>query len=177
MKLNFRSEKGQLTQAMKDYAANKTDKLTKYIKKDEELSGNLVWKNNGTKQIVEITIPLKRFVLRVEETGEDFYSIIDVAIDKLERQIRKNKTRIEKKISKTKIDFDFMEFQEDSKEENEETIVKRKRMGLKPMDEEEAILQMELSHHDFYLFKNIETNKVALVYKRKNNGYGLIEEE
>lgn len=176
MKLNFRSEKGKLTEAMKQYAEEKTSKLTKYIKDQEELKGNLVWKINGPKQVVEITIPLKGFVLRVEESGEDFYSIIDLSIDKLERQIRKNKTRIEKQINKTKIDFDYFEEIEDE-EENKGIIVKRKTMELKPMDEEEAILQMELLGHDFYLFKNTENNKVTMVYKRKNNDYGLIEEE
>ena len=116
MKLNFRSEKGKLTEAMKQYAEEKTSKLTKYIKDQEELKGNLVWKINGPKQVVEITIPLKGFVLRVEESGEDFYSIIDLSIDKLERQIRKNKTRIEKQINKTKIDFDYFEEIEDEED-------------------------------------------------------------
>ena len=94
--------------------------------------------------------------------------------DKLERQIRKNKTRLNSK-RKEKVDF-VLDFEEDV-EENKNQIIKRKTVELKPMDEEEAILQMELLNHDFYMFKDIDTDKVSVIYKRKNNGYGIIEQE
>lgn len=177
MKLNIRGEKTEITEAMKAYAEDKITKLDKYIENSANITGTVLFKVRGPKQKIEITIPLKGATLRVEEEGQDFYSAIDTSIDKLERQIIKNKTRLTDKRNKGKMDF-FLDFEiEDIEEENNSKIIKRKTVELKPMDEEEAILQMELLNHDFYMFKNIETDKIAIVYKRKNKDYGLIEEE
>lgn len=176
MKLNIRGEKTEITEAMKDYAKEKIGKLEKYIEKNEVATCNILFKVRGPKQKIEITIPLKNCTLRVEEEGKDFYSAIDVSIDKLERQIVKNKTKLNNKKGKEKIDL-VLDFDIEYEEENKDEIVKRKTVELKPMDEEEAILQMELLNHDFYMFKNIETNKIAVVYKRKHNDYGIMEEE
>ena len=126
-------------------------------------------------QTIEITIPLRNFIIRSEETQDDFYASVDKAIDVMERQIRKNKTKIKSKESKTKIDFSIVDIEEEDYEDD--NIIKRKKIEVKPMDEEEAILQLELLGHEFYLFKNVDTNKEAVVYKRKNGGYGLIEAE
>lgn len=174
MKLNIRGEKTKITDAMKEHAIEKLNKLNKYLENENEVTANILFKVYGASQKVEITIPLKEYTLRVEEKGKDFYAIIDTALDKLERQIRKNKTRLNKRKNKVKEDFilDFIDV-----EEQEEQIVKRKKINLKPMDEEEAILQMELTNHDFFFFKNSETGKTAIVYKRKENDYGLLEEE
>ena len=179
MNINIRGEKLEVTNAMKDYAKEKLGKLEKYLDHQESITGNLLFKINGPVQKLEITIPLNNFTLRVEEIGEDFYATVDTAVDKLERQIIKNKTKLVSKKMKEKKDFVFAAIEENFAEEeiNENKIVKRKQVELKPMDEEEAILQMELLGHDFYIFKNIETNKVAVLYRRKNNDYGLIEEE
>ncbi len=177
MKLNIRGEKTEITEAMKSYALDKIKKLEKYLENSEEVTGTILFKVHGPKQKIEITIPLKNCTLRVEEEGKDFYSAIDTSIDKLERQIIKNKTRLSDKRNKGRIDF-ILDFElEEEQEENTNQIIKRKTVELKPMDEEEAILQMELLNHDFYMFKNIETNKVAVIYKRKHDNYGLIEEE
>jgi len=176
MKLNIRGEKTEITEAMKAYAEEKITKLNKYIESDETLTGTILFKVRGPKQKIEITIPLKSCTLRVEEEGQDFYSAIDTSLDKLERQIIKNKTRLSDKKNKGKMDY-FLDFEIDYEEENNDKIIKRKTVELKPMDEEEAILQMELLNHDFYMFKNIETDKMAVIYKRKHNDYGLIEEE
>lgn len=175
MKLNIRGEKTEITASMKNYAEEKMQKLDKYLENSDEVSGTILFKVYGPKQKIEVTIPLKNFTLRVEEEGDDFYSVVDTSVDKLERQIRKNKTRLSnrKKIDKTDFILDF----EPEAEENKNKIVKRKTVELKPMDEEEAILQMELINHDFYMFKNIETDKIAVIYKRKHNDYGLIEQE
>ena len=172
MNLKIRGEKLEITNAMKEYASNKINKLSKYLEQEEQVQSNILFKKQGVKQKVEITIPLKKYTLRVEETGEDFYATIDTAIDKLERQIIKNKTRINSKKQKEKSDFNLdYDFSNFNVEEDE------KKIEVKPMDEEEAILQMELLGHDFYLFKDIDTNKFAVIYKRKNKDYGLIEEE
>lgn len=174
MKLNIRGEKVEVTTSMKSYAEEKINKLSKYIENSDEITGTILFKVNGQKQKIEVTIPLKRYTLRVEEEGQDFYAAINTSIDKLERKIIKNKTRISDKNKKEKLGF-ILDFE--SEEENKNKIVKRKEIELKPMDEEEAILQMELINHDFYMFKNTRTNKMAVVYKRKHNDYGIIEEE
>ena len=173
MKINIRGEKMNITEAMKKYAEEKLQKLNKYIEDSNEITGTILFKVYGPKQKIEVTIPLKSCTLRVEEEGQDFYAIIDTSIDKLERQIKKNKTRLVNKRNKSKIDF-ILDFEPE--EENENKIIKRNQVELKPMDEEEVILQMELLGHDFYMFKNIETNKMSVVYKRKHGDYGLIEE-
>lgn len=173
MKLNIRGEKTNITEAMKTYAEEKIQKLNKYIENNEEITGTILFKVYGPKQKIEVTIPLKNYTLRVEEEGQDFYAVIDTSIDKLERQIIKNKARLSNKRNKGKIDL-ILDFE--TEEENHNKIVKRKQVELKPMDEEEAILQMELINHDFYMFKNIETDKMAVVYRRKHGDYGIIEE-
>lgn len=176
MNICIRGEKLEITDAMKSYAKEKLERLSKYVK-DSDVNANLLFKINGIKQKLEVTIPLKNFTLRVEEVGDDFYAVVDTAVDKLERQIRKNKTRLENKQVKSKVDFDFMSFDEKD-EENANKIVRRKQVELKPMDKEEAILQMELLGHDFYVFKNIDKDgKISVLYRRKNNDYGIIEEE
>lgn len=176
MKINIRGEKTKITDAMKEYAEEKIQKLNKYLENSDEVTGTLLFKVREPNQKIEITIPLKNNVLRVEEEGKDFYAAVDTSIDKLERQIRKNKTKLEKTRNKTKIDIN-LDFELDDIEENNDKIIKRKTIELKPMDEEEAILQMELLNHDFFMFKNIETDKIALIYRRKENDYGLIEED
>ena len=173
MKLNIRGEKTNIPEAMKTYAEEKIQKLNKYIENNEEITGTILFKVYGPKQKIEVTIPLKNYTLRVEEEGQDFYAVIDTSIDKLERQIIKNKTRLSNKRNKGKIDL-ILDFEPE--EENHNKIVKRKQVELKPMDEEEAILQMELINHDFYMFKNTETDKMAVVYRRKHGDYGIIEE-
>ena len=173
MKINIRGEKTNITESMKSYAEEKLQKFNKYIEDSDEVTGTLLFKVYGPKQIIEVTIPLRSCTLRVEEEGHDFYAIIDTGIDKLERQIIKNKTRLANKRVKNKSEF-ILDFEPE--EENKNKIVKRKTIELKPMDEEEAVLQMELLNHDFYMFKNTETDKISVVYKRKHGDYGIIEE-
>ena len=98
---------------------------------------------------------------------------VDIVVDKIERQIRKNKTKMQKKIEKTKL-VD-MTFDNVDSEEEETDIVRRKEIDAKPMSEDEAILQMNLLNHDFYMFKNIDTDSISIVYKRKDGNYGLID--
>ena len=175
MKIVIRGER--VTDSMKEYAAEKLAKLDKYFESGNEIEGKVLFKLSGHNQKVEITIPLKGITLRVEEVGEDFYSTIDIALDKLERQIRKNKTKIESRKKQKQEDYMYFDFKDINEEEsNENKIVKRKEIELIPMDEEEAILQMELTSHDFYLFKDVDTNKVSLLYKRKDGNYGIISE-
>lgn len=174
MEIIIRGDKIKVTDAMKDYIEEKIGKLNKYIEDNGNVRATVVVKVKNHSQIVEVTIPLKSFILRSEESQDDFYAAVDKALDKLERQIRKNKTRLMSKQVKT-MDFSFESFE--SEEEEDEKIIKRKKVEVKPMNEEEAIIQMELLNHQFYMYKDSETNKVAVVYKRKDNGYGIIESE
>ena len=174
MELVIRGDKIKVTEAMKNYIEEKVGKLDKYIEDSSNIRANVLVKVKNHNQIIEITIPLKSFILRSEESQEDIYAAVDKAVDKLERQIRKNKTRLMSKQAKT-YDFSFSEIEE--ADEEEEKIIKRKKIEVKPMDEEEPIIQMELLNHQFYMYKDSETNQTVVVYKRKDGGYGIIESE
>ena len=180
MEINVRGDKIKVTQAIQDYATDKLNRINKYIGDAEKVRATVVVNVKGHNQKVEVTIPLKNVILRAEETRDDLYAAIDVVVDKLERQIRKNKTKLQSKKMKDKLSKDFMIDVIDSIEEEKEDankIVKRKSIEVKPMSEEEAVLQMELLEHQFYIFKDAETNKTAVVYKRKEGNYGIIESE
>ncbi len=178
MEINVRGDKIKVTKAIQDYTKEKLNRINKYIGDSEGVKATVVINVKGYNQKVEVTIPLKNVILRAEETREDLYAAIDVVVDKLERQIRKNKTKIQSKKMKDKFAKDFMfDAIEDTDDENEEKIVKRKTIEVKPMSEEEAILQMELLEHQFYIFKDAETSRLAVIYKRKEGDYGIIEAE
>ena len=174
MEIIIRGDKLQVTDSMKQYIEEKVGKLEKYLNDSEQVRANVVIRVRNYDQIVEITIPLKSVILRSEEKQEDFYAAVDKTIDKLERQIRNNKT----KLSRHNRSYDEIVLSEIPEEEEEkEEIIKRKKISVKPMDEEEAILQMELLGHEFYMFIDSDTNKPSVVYKRKNGGYGVISSE
>ena len=171
MKLNIRGEKVTITQSMKTYITEKLEKLDKYFENPEEISVNVLVRIKGLEQIIEVTAPTKKFTLRAEESNEDFYAAVDLVVSKLERQIRKNKDRLNRKYKNVEVlEFNFN--YED--EEKSSEIVKRKNISMKPMDEEEAMLQIELLNHDFFVFKNIDEECVSVLYKRKDNNYGII---
>ncbi len=180
MEVLIRGENVKVTKAINEYINNKLKRIDKYLGDNEHVRATAVISVRGRDQKVEITIPLKSFIIRAEETKDDLYAAIDLVIDKLERQIRKNKTRIaSKRMKEISKDFVIEELEkvEDEEEEKEEKIVKRKQVEAKPMSEEEAILQMELLGHQFYIFKDSETLKPAVIYKRKEGDYGIIETE
>ena len=173
MKFIIRSQKQDNTDAIKNYIESKLSKLDKYFEEPDTIEATVLTKPKGRDQAIEVTIPTKHFTLRNEESHEDLYAAIDIIVDKLERQIRKNKEKINKKINKTIIkDFDY-DLQDEYEEE--EIVVKRKEIELKPIDEEEAIIQMEMLGHSFFVYKDVSTNKVCILYKRKNGNYGIIE--
>ena len=174
MEILIRGDKLKITDAINAYVVDKLKKLEKYIENNDSVRATVVLKVKNHDQKVEVTIPLKKFILRAEETREDVYAAIDVVVDKIERQIRKNKTKLQSKKIRESRDFNT-EFIDD--EENDTKVVKRKKIEVKPMSEEEAIIQMELLGHSFYLFKDSSTLKPTLVYKREDNNYGLIETE
>ena len=176
MKYNIRGDKLAVTDAINNYVESKLDRLNKYFKEDDILA-NVLLRVRGNSQIIEVTIPTDKFILRSEEEDKDLYAAIDLVTDKLERQIRKNKTRLNKQNIDNKykdFNFDYETTTEDETTEDE-VIVKRKNIEMKPMDEEEAILEMNLLGHEFFVFKDMHTNKICVLYKRKDGNYGLIE--
>ena len=175
MKYNIRGDKMVVTDAIKNYTMEKLDRLNKYFN-DEDITANVLTKIRGNKQIVEVTIPIDKFILRSEESNDDLYAAIDLVSDKLERQIRKNKTKL-KKQNKVNNKYEYLNFDYEVKDNEEENnkIVKRKNFDTKPMDEEEAILEMELLGHNFFVYKDMHSDNVNVLYKRNDGNYGIIE--
>jgi len=171
MELNIRGDKISVTKAIKDYVTDKMNRLNKYFDNEKTVVAEILIRVRNNEQIIEVTVPTSRFTLRAEERNSDLYAAIDEVVDKLERQIRKNKTRLNNKF-KNIIQFDINTDTE--VEEDTLNIIKRKNITTKPMDEEEAILQMELLNHDFFVFKNIDEECVSVIYKRKDGNYGII---
>lgn len=174
MKMNIRGSKLEVTSAIQSYAEKKLGKLDKYFSNAEELTANVLIKTHGEKQIVEVTIPANKMILRAEEASDDLYKSIDLVLEKLERQIRKNKTRMKQQRNVPNVTM-FVDFEVEEEEQSEEMVTKRKTVDSKPMSEEEAILQMNLIGHDFFIFRNVDTQTDCVIYRRKAGDYGLIE--
>ena len=175
MKYNIRGDKMEVTEAIGNYVETKLDRLNKYFKEGDILA-NVLLKVRGNRQIIEVTIPTDKFILRSEEEDKDLYAAIDLVTDKLERQIRKNKTRLNR-YDNTYKDFNLEFDTQNEENSDDEVIVKRKKLEMKPMDEEEAILEMNLLGHEFFVYKDMHTNNINVLYKRKDGNYGLIETE
>jgi len=174
MNMNIRGSKLEVTEAIQSYIEKRLAKLDKYFENPDEFTANVLIRTHGTREIVEVTIPMKKAILRAEEASDDLYKSIDLVSEKLERQIRKNKTRM-----KQKRNFDvmslFVDFEIEEEENDNGKIAKRKVVDSKPMGEEEAILQMDLLGHDFFIFNNVDTGNISVIYKRKDGDYGIIE--
>ena len=170
MKYTIRGQKLEVTDAIRDYAVSKIDKMEKYFENPDEVSVKVVFSIRGREQKVEITINSINFDLRSEVSHSDMYAAIDLAVDKLEQQMRKFKSKL---MSKERVEIVYDEDIID--DDVLEDVVKRKKVYLKPMDEDEAIMQMELLGHTFFVFKDIKTEKVNVLYKRLDGAYGVIE--
>ena len=165
----------EVTPGLKAAVEDKIGKLEKYFNPDTEVHVTLSVEKD--RQKIEVTIPMKGHIIRAEEGSEDMYVSIDLVVDVIERQIRRYKTRLmNPKHDGTSFKQEFME-QEDEVEDDEIRIIRSKKFAIKPMDVEEACVQMELLGHDFFVFRNADTFEVNVVYKRKGNTYGLIEPE
>lgn len=177
---NIRGENIEVTDAIRDYVEKRLSKLEKYFDNNVEAIAHInlkVYQNKTAK--VEVTIPLPYLTLRAEETSPDLYASVDLVTDKLERQIRKYKTKVNRK-SREKgyknLDFAPNATPDDDKPEGSDfQVVRTKRVSLKPMDNEEAILQMDMLGHDFFIYQDAETNGTSIVYRRNDGRYGLIE--
>lgn len=163
-----------ITPGLKNAVENKLSKLERYFSPDTEAQVTLSVEKG--RQKIEVTIPIKGTIIRAEQDSDDMYVSIDLVEEIIERQIKKYKTKIiDKKQSAASFSDTFI--QEEVEYEEAVNIVKTKRFAMKPMDPEEACLQMELLGHNFFMFLNSETEQINVVYKRKANSYGLIEPE
>ncbi len=172
MKYFVRGENLEVTNNIKNYVIEKLSKVDKYLEKPEVTEARILLKTRLNSKKIEVTIIVNSYFLRAEEEHEDMYAAIDLVTDKIERQFKKYR---EKLISRHKKN-NFNDLIENIKEDNEE-IVKVKNIFLKPMDKKEAIIQMELLSHTFFVFKDRETKKICVLYKRKDGNYGLLETE
>ncbi|WP_160725289.1 ribosome hibernation-promoting factor, HPF/YfiA family [Bacillus sp. USDA818B3_A] len=177
MKFNIRGENIEVTSAIREYVEKKVSKLERHLFKKQEASVYVNLRVNSDKTSkAEVTISQPHLVLRAEETHMDMYAAIDLIVDKLERQIRKNKTKVNRKFRERAGDAAiFTTDIEEDEIEDQLDIVRMKHFDLKPMDREEAILQMDLIGHSFYVFTDADTNQTNVVYKRRDGRYGLIE--
>ncbi len=175
MRMTYTGKNVEVTDALRDVTEKKLTKLDKYFQKDIE--GNVTFSTQKNRKIIEVTINLPGTIIRAEESSDDMYASIDKAVDVLERQVRKHKTKLQKRYKNTEtIRFENvvpLSVEEDDKPK----LVKTKKFNLKPMSSEEAILQMELLRHNFFIYLDGESDVVGVVYKRKDGDYGLIEPE
>ena len=173
---NIRGENLEVTPAIREYVEKKVQKLERYFTEGANATANVnlkVYNDRQTK--VEITIPMKNLTLRAEERHNDMYAAIDLIVDKLERQIRKYKTRVNRKFREREGVAAFLQSVEKERNGNEEVlsddaefqVVRTKQFDLKPMDQEEAILQMNMLGHSFFIFTDAESDGTNIVYKRK----------
>ena len=175
MKFNIHGKKLEVTDSIKTYIEEKLGRLDKYFEDPDNITTTVVIKLRGKEQVVEATINANKYVLRGEESHSDLYAAIDKVSDIIERQIRKNKTKLTRhRTESNPIVFHYEDDKDEEEEEKTGEIVREKVIETKPMSPEEAVLQMELLGHDFYLFKNANDFGTSLVYKRKDGNYGLI---
>ena len=165
----------ELTDGIKEAVQDKLSKLEKYFSADTDVFVTLSVEKE--RQKIEVTIPVKGHIIRSEQVSSDMYVSIDLVEEVIERQLKRYRTKIIDRNQSAGTGFaqDFIDI--DGDEEEEVKIVRTKRFGMKPMYPEDACVQMELSGHDFFVFRNAETDEVNVVYRRKGNTYGLIEPE
>lgn len=174
MRFKITGKNIEVTEGLKKAIEDKIGKLDKYF--STEITANVTLSVERDRQKIEVTIPVKGSIIRAEEVSSDMYVSIDLVEEIIERQLRRYKTRIVNS-KQAGGDFSAQYIENEYDDEPEIKIVRSKKFGIKPMDPEEACIQMELLGHSFYVFSNSETDEVNVVYKRKNGTYGLIEPE
>ncbi|HIR15916.1 MAG TPA: ribosome-associated translation inhibitor RaiA [Candidatus Onthosoma merdavium] len=181
MKVQIYGKNFSVTPAIAEKIEKKLDHLAKYFIIDDSVVANVVVRVYPNKQKIEVTIPTKYAVLRAEVTHDDLYAAIDLVVDKLEDQIRRQKTRLtrkhKEKLAMAFIDDEALYVDYDEVDEDEDEVVKTKSLVPEMMDLDEAIMRMEMLNHTFFIYRDEETNEIAVVYKRHDGGYGLIETE
>ena len=174
MKFEIVGKNITITEGMKNKIESKLSFLEKYLLIEEDTIARVVTRIYPNSQKIEVTIPTKVGILRAEVTHSDLYAAIDLAIDKLEDQIRKQKTRLSRK-HKEKLAVSFINEINENDDSLVDEIVRTKSITPESMDVEEAIIKMEMLNHSFYIFTDFDTESISVVYKRKDGGYGCIE--
>lgn len=174
MNISIRGKQMEVTDALKEYVLKRVGKLEKYS--DEFMDVKVTLLVEEGRHRVEVTAPIHGIILRGEEESNDMYASIDMVIEKLERQIDKYRTRINKRM-RSKVLKDHETEHPVVIEDAPEEIVRNKKFGVKPMSVEEAIMQMNLIGHNFFAFTNMDSHQINVVYRRKNGDYGLLEPE
>lgn len=175
LQIALRGKNIELTDALREHVQKKLGKIARYF--HEPPSAQVALSVEKGRHIIEVTMPINGMLLRGEEASEDMYASVDGVVEKLERQIRKFKTRINRRARKGSDRSPVLveDGEPGFEEENGPRVVRTKRFALKPMDVEEAVLQMNLLGHDFFVFSNSTTNLVNVIYRRRDGNYGLIE--
>ena len=175
MKIKIFGKNIEVTEGIKGAVEEKLGKLDKYFA--EETKADVTLSVNRNDQKVEVTIPVKGGIIRAEEVSEDMYASIDMVEETIERQLVKYKNKLvdKKKSYRDNFTNDYIEADYEDEDEDVVKIVRTKSFGIKPMDAEEACIQMELLGHNFFVFLNAETDEVNVGYKRKGGTFGLIE--
>ncbi len=176
MKYNLRGHNIEITDALRDYVEKKLSRIEKYFDTPPVAEVQVTLRVLKTEHTVEVTLPLNGIILRAEETNDDMYASIDLVGEKLERQIRKYKTKVNRKFENQGVRTLFKEMVTTPDDREEEfAVVKTKSFAVKPMMVEEAILQMNLIGHDFFVFLDAEEDNINVVYRRRNGQYGVIK--
>ena len=176
MKITLRGKNIEITEAIEEKVSEKLSKLDKYFIVSENVEAKVLVRTYPYGQKIEVTIPTEYVLLRAGVVDQDLYNAIDLVIDKLEGQIRKYKTRLNRKSKDNKLAFNLASI-EPLEDEEEDVLVKTKTFTPKPMDMEEAIMQMELIGHSLFVYRVTETDAISIVYRRNDGDYGLIETE
>ena len=174
MRITVKGKNLQVTNALRQQAEKKLGKLDRYLGTDT--ISVVTFSVERDRHVVEVTIHLNGYILRGEEATDDMYASIDLVVEKLEKQIEKYKTKLARKLRNQSL-RDLVAKEGSAPEEEEPKILRTKRFPIKPMDVEEAIMQMNMLGHSFFVFSNAETEEVNVLYRRKDGNYGLIEPE
>ncbi len=176
MELTVRGKNLEVTEALHAYVEKHTGKIQRYF--DKPLKINVLMRISNMTKTCEVTVFVDGVILRGVEKSNDMYKSIDLVFDKVERQIHKYKTRLARKFKgKDVMSQQFIEEKEPSTADNDFEIVRQKRFVINSMTPEEAVLQMNLLGHSFFMFYNIESDGMAVVYRRNDGKYGLIDSE
>lgn len=179
MDITVRGKNIEVTPALRDYVEKKVGRITKYFSDVKDVHAVLFVKKS--EQIIELTVSVNSIILRAQESTNDMYTSIDLVVDKIERQLTKHKTKLNKKFRNAaehavnKFHSDLLPDLQFDEEDFE--VIRTKRFSIKPMTVEEAIMQMNLLSHDFFVYFDGEENAIRVVYKRSDGGYGLIAPE
>lgn len=175
MKININGKGIKVGDQLHQRIEEKLGKFNRFF--DDETVANVKVRPESDQKCIEITLKIQKHYYRAETIADDVFTALDLAVEVLEGQIRKHKTKIEKKIHDYAYMKEYLRTQvvQGTEDTDESKIIRRKSFDIAPMDPDEAVLQMEMLGHDFLLYLDMETDKVCVVYKRKDGNYGLIE--